>query len=187
MRFKDHLIQQFGFTENDWELTEQYFHIVKLTAKEFFLKEGDLSDRIGIVESGTLRAFHYNENRDEITTQFFTTETLVISNPSFSNQLPTRENIVALEPAELLVFTYKNTQEMLSNIPAWREVQIGAAERKIVRQAKRSLELQTMSATERYRAFLKEYPQICRSANVGHIASYLGIDIATLSRIRKEV
>lgn len=44
----------------------------------------------------------------------------------------------------------------------------------------------TLSARERYEKLLQLYPDICRRVNLGYIASYLGISISTLSRIRAE-
>jgi len=51
----------------------------------------------------------------------------------------------------------------------------------------RSIQLQTLTATERYQLFIKKHPDILQRVALKHIASYLGIDIATLSRIRKSI
>ena len=150
-------------------------------------EKGKVSDRIGIVKSGLLRSYFFNENGDEITTQFFTLGTLVISNVSFNKQIPSKENIVAIEPSELLVFTYSDIQELLQKVPAWQKVPIAASEFKNRQKEKRIIEFQTMPARQRYVQFLEKYPEVCRSATVGQIASYLGIDIATLSRIRAKL
>lgn len=42
----------------------------------------------------------------------------------------------------------------------------------------------TMTARERYEALVKTFPEICQRVNLKHIASFLGISIYTLSRIR---
>lgn len=42
----------------------------------------------------------------------------------------------------------------------------------------------TLSAKERYEAFRQQFPQVCRRAQLGYIASYLGITLPTLSRLR---
>jgi hypothetical protein len=51
---------------------------------------------------------------------------------------------------------------------------------------KRVNRFQTESATERYRLFCEEYPTVLQRATLGSIASYIGVDLATLSRIRKK-
>lgn len=42
----------------------------------------------------------------------------------------------------------------------------------------------TMTVKERYEALLSTFPDICQRVNLGNIASFLGISISTLSRIR---
>jgi len=187
MNFKESLIKHFNFTEKDWEITANYFELVELKTKEFFLEQGKISNKIAVVESGLLRAFFYNENGDETTTQFFVPDSLVISHVSFNKQVPAKENIITIEPSKLIVFTYKEFNELLQKVPAWQQIPLAASEYKIRQKEKRIQEFQTLSAKERYLKFLEKYPQVCRSATVGQIASYLGIDIATLSRIRSRI
>ena len=130
LSFIQSLFKHFNFTTQDWEITEQYFHIGELKAREFFLSEGKVSDRIGVVESGLLRAFCYDENGNEITTQFHIPGTLVISNTSFNQQVPSKENIKAIESSKLIIFTYKNMQELLKRIPAWQQIPLAVSEYK---------------------------------------------------------
>jgi len=187
MDLKETLIKQFNFTQEDWNITESYIELVNLKTKEFFLNEGKVSDRIGVVSSGLLRTYFFDENGDEVSTQFFVPGTLVISNVSFNRQIPAKENIIAIEPSELIVFNYTGIQELIQKVPAWHKVPIASAEYKNRQKEKRILEFQTMSAKQRYLNFLNKNPEVCRSATVGQIASYLGIDIATLSRIRSKI
>ena len=42
----------------------------------------------------------------------------------------------------------------------------------------------TLPAKERYEEFQKQFPYVCQRTNLGFIASYLGITLSTLSRIR---
>ena len=48
-----------------------------------------------------------------------------------------------------------------------------------------AIQLQTLSASERYQLFCEKHNDILQKVALKHVASYLGIDIATLSRIRK--
>jgi len=42
----------------------------------------------------------------------------------------------------------------------------------------------TLPAKERYEAFKEQFPDVCQRVNLGFIASYLGITLSTLSRLR---
>ncbi len=71
--------------------------------------------------------------------------------------------------------------------PAWRKIAKNVDEFKYNQLMNRSIQLQTQSASERYQLFIRKHPEILQRVALRHIASYLGIDIATLSRIRKSV
>src|SRR6056297_2243195 len=150
MELKERLVKHFGFTNEDWNITEQYIDYVQLKAKEFFLQEGKVSDKIGVVNSGLLRTFFFNEDGDEITTQFFVPGTLVMSSVSFNHQIPAKENIITIEPSKLIVFTHKNMQELIKAVPVWQQIPLAASEFKNRQKEKRIIELQTLSAKERY-------------------------------------
>ena len=42
----------------------------------------------------------------------------------------------------------------------------------------------TLSAKERYEEFKQQFPQVCQRVKLGYIASYLGVTLSTLSRLR---
>ena len=42
----------------------------------------------------------------------------------------------------------------------------------------------TLPAKERYEAFLQQFPDVSQRVQLGYIASYLGITLSTLSRLR---
>ena len=44
----------------------------------------------------------------------------------------------------------------------------------------------TLPAKERYEEFKQQFPQIYKRVNLGYIASYLGITLSTLSRLRAQ-
>ncbi|BDD09104.1 hypothetical protein FUAX_15360 [Fulvitalea axinellae] len=52
--------------------------------------------------------------------------------------------------------------------------------------ADRTIEFQTLTAKERYDSLVARYPDIFQRAQLGHIATYLGITLQSLSRIRAQ-
>ncbi len=46
------------------------------------------------------------------------------------------------------------------------------------------IERLTLSAKERYEKLLQDYPNLCNRVNLGYIASFLGITLPTLSKLR---
>lgn len=186
MEIDENFFRQYGLSESDWNLTMSGFVPLNVNANDYFLKQGSISDKIGFVKAGVLRSFFYNDNANEITTQFYQTGSLVISVDSFNNQIPAKENIIAVDDSQLFVISYKKLKELYESIPVWQQICKDIADIKSRDLIERSVEFQTLSATARYRQFCKQFPEVAKKTALRHIASYLGIDIATLSRIRKK-
>lgn len=187
MDFKERLIEHYGFTERDWSETVARFEPEVLPAKTLFLETGKIANRLAYLRSGMMRSFFYDDQANEFTTHFFKQGTVVISMKSFNDQVPSRENIIAMEDCEIDVITHRRMLELMDVVPAWRQIAKDVDEFKYNSLMNRSIQLQTLSASERYQLFVKKHPDILQKVALKHIASYLGIDIATLSRIRRSV
>lgn len=187
MDLNENMMEYYGLSEDELTIAMSSFMPEKLQAKQYYLKEGEISDKIGFVKSGLLRAFFYNDNADEITTDFYPSGSLIISFDSFNNQTPSKENIVAVDDAELLVITYQKQQQLYQKVPVWNQMCRDIADKKSEDSKNRAVQMQTLTAKERYQQFCKDYPEVIQKCPLRHIASYLGIDNATLSRIRRKI
>lgn len=187
MDFKGNLVKHFNFSEEDWQETISRFKPEKLPAKATFLEKGKVAGRIALLQSGLMRSFFYDDHANDITTHFFREGNVVISMKSFNLQVPSDEYIVALEDCEMLVSTYGDMHELAERIPAWKKIISTVDHQKFNQQMKRTIQLQTLTASERYQLFMEKHPDILQRVALKHVASYLGIDIATLSRIRKRL
>jgi CRP-like cAMP-binding protein len=156
----------YGFTEADMSLTMESFVSESFHTNDFFLKEGNVSDKIAFVKQGLLHSFIYNDQAQEVTTQFYPSGSLVISSESFNNRIPARENIVALVGSELVVITYEKLHKLYDAIPGWQMMCKDLADKKSDELITRSLQFQTMSATERYQHFVLNIP---KSLKVRHL------------------
>jgi CRP-like cAMP-binding protein len=187
MDFRNRLIEHYGFTDADWSETVSRFEPVALPAKSLFLESGKTATSLGYLRKGLMRSFFYDDQANDITTHFFKEGTVVISMKSFNDQVPSRENIIALEPCEIDIITYDRMMDLIRVVPAWGQIAKDVDEFKYNQLMNRTIQLQTLSASERYQLFVRKNPDILQRVALRHIASYLGIDIATLSRIRRKV
>ena len=186
MQLDKNTIEKYNLTEKELELTMSSYKPLSIKENDFFLKEGEICKAIGFVKKGLFRSYFYDDHANEITSEFFPEGTLIISFGSFNNQVPAKENIKAIEDSELMVVSYERQKELYDLIPAWNQICKDLADFKSREMIERANQFQTMSATERYRKFCNDYPQVLQKATLGHIASFIGVDIATLSRIRKK-
>ncbi|MFZ5941246.1 MAG: Crp/Fnr family transcriptional regulator [Bacteroidota bacterium] len=179
-------ISKYKLSEEELKITMSGYTPLSVPANGFFLKEGEVCPYIGFVTKGLLRSYTYDDRANEITREFYPDNSLIISMDSFNNQVPSKENIRAIEDSELMVISFEKQKELYELVPVWNRICKELADQAGNALITRSYRFQTLSAAERYRLFCEEHPQLLQRATLGHIASYLGVDIATLSRIRKK-
>ncbi len=187
MDLREKLVSQYKMSDSDLEASLNYFEHVCIKAKSLYLKQGLISDRLAFLKTGLLRSFFYDDNGEELTNHFFVPGQVVVSIDSFNKQLPAKENIIASDDSEMQVISFSNMQKLFDSVPIWRQIAKEVSEIKIKNLMNRSIILQSLSATERYHLLMEKQPEIIQKVALKHIASYLGIDIATLSRIRKRI
>ena len=187
MKLDKDSLNKYKLTEEELKLTMSSYVPQTLKANEFFLKEGKVCNYIGFVTKGILRAYIFDDFANEITTEFYPEGSLIISFDSFNNQIPSKENIRAVENSELMVISFEKQKELYRLVPVWNQICKDLADSISREMLERTRQFQTMTASERYNDFFKKHPEILQRVTLGYIASYIGVDIATLSRIRKKV
>lgn len=163
------------------------FEYKSLKKNEFFLKEGQVCDFIGLVSSGVVIYFKTLENGDEVTVHFAFEGEWVNNNLSRLNNSPSTINIKAIEDSEILVIKQANISDLYLQIPKIERLGRILTERAFIKFVEQTIDFQTLTAKERYENLLKNYPEIFKKVQLYHIANYLGIAPKSLSRIRKEL
>lgn len=187
MELKEHLINDHNFTETDFNLSVKYLKTLELRPREFFLKQGEISDKIGLVLSGLLRTYTLDADGDQVTTCFHETGSFVISGKSFEEQVPALENIVAVDDTEILIVNSDDLPKLFAEVPKWHSISLSLSTFHNEKINQRAFDLQTLSAKERYLKLMKTSPEVIKKAALKDIASYLGIDAVSLSRIRRQI
>ncbi len=151
--------------------------------KTILLKAGMVAHRIYFIKKGFVRAFYYKGD-NQFTSWFMGQGEIIISVYSFFSRKPSFENIETLEDCTLQSISWEQLQELYATYPKFNITGRIITEQYYIRSEERAINLQTLTATQRYEKLLAEYPQIAQMATLGQIATYLGIKQETLSRIR---
>jgi len=163
------------------------FEYQSLKKNEFFLKEGQICDFIGLLSSGVVIYFKSMDNGNEVTLHFAFEGDWVNNNLSRLNNSPSTVNIKAIEDSEMLVLKQKDLTELYLKIPKIERLGRILTEQAFVKFVEQTIDFQVLSAKERYENLLKNNPEIFQKVQLYHIANYLGIAPKSLSRIRKEI
>lgn len=163
------------------------FEMRRLKKNEFFLEEGQVCNFVGFVNSGVLIYSKIIENGDEITTDFAFEGDWVNNNQSRLTNKPSTINIRAIEDSEIFVIKQEDLNELYNIVPKIERLGRILTEQAYLKIVEQTVELQVLSAKERYENLLKKHPGIIQKVQLYHIANFLGIAPKSLSRIRKEI
>jgi len=174
---------------NDEELSafSKAFEYKSIGKNEFFLKEGQVCNYIGLLTSGVLIYVKTMENGDEVTTDFAFPGDWANSVISRLTNSPSILSIKAIEDSEVLIIKQEDLNQLYLQIPKIERIGRILTEQAFIVFVEQTIEFQTLTAKERYENLLKKYPEIFQKVQLYHIANYLGIAPKSLSRIRKEL
>jgi CRP-like cAMP-binding protein len=133
-----------------------------------------------------MRLFHYNSNGDEITSHINCPPGFITSYFNFINQTKATENVECVTDCELLRITKSNLDLLTSKSAGFKDFSIWVFQQSIEYNENRSRELATLTAEQRYQKLIDNYPEILHNVPLQYIASFLGMNSKSLSRIRKQ-
>ncbi|MDM8160650.1 Crp/Fnr family transcriptional regulator [Labilibaculum sp. K2S] len=185
-RIKNSIDSIVSLTDEELLIFSDYLEVRAINKNELFLQEGKVCDFIGFVNFGVLIYFKSMINGNELTTDFAFEGDWVTINESRLSNLPSLINIKAIENSELVVIKQQDLSKLYTKIPKLERLGRILMEQSFVKIAQQSIDLQVLSAKERYESLLCNHPEIFQKVSQYHIANYLGIAPKSLSRIRKE-
>lgn len=177
------LFTELGLEPYHLEKFNALLHTKFIKKKEHLITEGSVCDFIGVVVSGTLRSYVQNED-SEFNNDFYMTMNFVSAYTSYLTQSPTNCNIQALTDVEIKYISYVQLNQLIAEDASYLKLGKYISDHYFIRKCKRETSFLKYSATERLENLCKLYPGIEQQVSQYHIASYLGIQPESLSRIK---
>jgi CRP-like cAMP-binding protein len=158
----------------------------RLRKGELLVTAGEVCSAIYFVKRGILRGY-VKDGLKDITTWITGEGELVSSISSFDLQIPAVENVQAIEDCELIGLTFENMEYLYENFP-----EANIVGRKILQKYYRDAEERAFiarltEATSKYKRFIATKSDMLNRVPLKFIASYLGMTLETLSRIRSKL
>lgn len=173
-----------SLSEEEWTLLSSRLEVKSLQKGSLLLHEGEVCRFLAFLRSGTVVYYYLNDRGEEVTTDFAFENQFVTDNRSRLSNSPSHLNIKATEPVDLILLHEPDLNELYRLLPKMERVGRILIEQAYVRLVQLSLDLQILSAEERYLKLTREYPQALQRLPLYHIATYLGVAPKSLSRIR---
>jgi CRP-like cAMP-binding protein len=166
-----------------WDSYKGLFKKEILPAKTILLAEGELAKKMFFIVDGAMRLYFHDQDKD-VTIQFFFEGTFVSSMESFLEEKPSRFNLETLEKGTYYSLRRADYRKLIETLPAFKAQFELFIRRRMFHYMNMLLDHIRYSPEQRYRALVKEHPEILQRVPHYYIASYLGITPVSFSRIR---
>lgn len=174
-------------TVEEWTYLKMGLQLKYFPAKNYFIQAGEIQRTIGFIIEGLVRVYYIDAKGSEITIRFNKERAYVTDYATFIAQRPSNYYFQCLEPTYLLLLSYQHIQEGYEKYRGIEHYGRLMAEEVLKRQQKRIDDFQFYNAEQRYLKFLEENPNLFNRVSLTHLASYLGVERPSLSRIRKKI
>jgi CRP-like cAMP-binding protein len=174
-------------SDAEWDYLRSGLEVQQLKTKAFFIEAGKAHNHLGFIVSGLVRAFYIDSRGEEITVLFIKENEYATDYPSFLMQTPGRYHFQCLEPSTIITLPYSHMQQGYQLFPGFERYGRLVAEEVLKTLQKRIESFQFDRAEQRYLNFTQQNPELFQRISLTHLASYLGIERPSLSRIRKNI
>lgn len=161
--------------------------VTELPSKYFYMHAHTVQHEIGFVVKGLLRSFYIDQNGHEITVGFVRENSYATHYSAFITRMPCKYYFQCIEPTVMVNLSYDHIQAGYDKFPNIERYGRLVAEEVLKVQQRRIERFLFNTAEERYLEFIREHPDLFQRVSISHLASYLGIERQTLTRIRKKL
>jgi CRP-like cAMP-binding protein len=166
-------------------LIDQNTRPVIVPRGKLILKKGSSGDELYFIVKGVARGMIVEDGR-EITTWINEENEVIGTIRNLGIRRPSEEMVQALETCELVAIPYDLIERLYREFPETNVVGRIILEESYRDAEERAYIARIHSAEKRYKRLMETRPNLCNRIPLKHIASYLGMTLETLSRIRNK-
>ncbi|MCE7040829.1 Crp/Fnr family transcriptional regulator [Dyadobacter sp. CY312] len=181
------VMKQFaGMEQEAFALSHPFWQKKTYKKGEFYNEYKNVCKHLGFILNGVFRTY-YTDSEEEKNVFFFSQNQIVVSYKSFVTQTPCNYYTESMTEATILYIHYDHLQKLYRQSQQWEKFGRLVAETAFDIAMTRAEHFLFLTPEQRYLDLLEKHPDIFNNVPLYHIASYLGIQGPSLSRIRKRM
>lgn len=167
-----------------WEELLQIIEYHQYSKHHWICRHGDSYPKEAVVISGLLRTFRLGKDGQEYTLDFYREGQLL--SPYFSRTYEQKSlvNIECLEDCLVASFDHEAFTRLRYRYNSLLQLGNRVTEGELMKKTDKEISMATHTANERYKLFQQKYPGLENRISQGIVASYLGVNPVSLSRLR---
>jgi len=177
-----------GIGPEDFELSYNLWQPRTYQKAEFYNEYRNVCKYLGFIIDGVFRTYYVDEQSgEEKNVFFFSKNQVVVSYKSFVTQTPCNYYTQSLTESRILYIHYDHLLALYKQSHQWERLGRLIAEQAFNISMSRTESFLFLTPEQRYLNLMDEHPDIFNAIPLYHISSYLGIQLPSLSRIRKRI
>ena len=173
-------------TTDDISLVETYFITENVPAQTLLLEAGKTERYVYFLSEGIVKGYQNVDGK--IVVQHLVAEhDFFTSLESFMSETPAPDYYETITDCKLLKISKPDFDLLQNQSSFWSNFIKSVTNEHLNCKLERVKDFQVLTAKERYLKFIKEQPNLALNVSVDNIASFLGMEPQSLSRIRKQI
>ncbi|WP_431166184.1 Crp/Fnr family transcriptional regulator [Tenacibaculum halocynthiae] len=173
-------------TKKDIDLVKKYFIYEEVSGETILLKEGKIENYIYFLSEGIVKGYQNIDGK--VVVQHLVSEfDFFTSLDSFITQTPSNDYYETITSCKLVKISKVHYDVLEKEASFWIPLVKDITNEHLKCKLERVKDFQMLTAKERYIKFVKNYPRLALQVSVDNIASFLGVQPQSLSRIRKQI
>ncbi len=168
------------------ELVKKHFVIENVSANQILSEAGKVERYIYFIIDGIVKGYQ-NIDGKIIIQHLVNEQDFFTSLDSFMNETPSLDYYETITDCKLLKLSKVDYDFLQNETTFWETFVKNVTSEHLNCKLNRVRDFQTLTAKERYVKFVDDNPKLALNVSIDNIASFLGMEPQSLSRIRKQL
>lgn len=174
---------QFPLPAAETDAFLQEWEFITIKRKQLITKAGDTEKYLYFVLEGVQRCFYIGSDKQEATLIFTYPYSFSGVADSLLTQTPSNYFMETLSASKFLRTPYQRLAALIKEYPLIQSFVLQLTAMALKGVLERQIELQCFSAQEKFKTLLKRSPHVLNLIPHKYLASYLGLDATTFSKL----
>ncbi len=182
----NYIQSRINITQNEIDLITKYFVSEEIPAHTSLLKAGKVERYIYFLDTGIVKGFQ-NIDGKIVVQHLVAEQDFFTSLDSFMTETPSLDYYETITDCSLIKISKPDFDILQKETEFWAIFVKEVTNEHLSYKLERVKDFQILTAKERYLKFVNQHPKLALNVSIDNIASFLGMEPQSLSRIRKQI
>lgn len=187
LQLKKKISEIISLNQEDHKLIETFFKHRKVEKNVSLIEYGKTIREAYFINSGYLRYFKALDSGEELIIHIYAPNDFATSLTSFFSGSQSDETLQTLTDCDLLYISKDDLDKLYSTSQKWQYFGRKLMESFLIEKEQRIIDQLSLSGQQKYIKLMETHQDIIQNVQVKYLASFLGLQPESLSRIKKQI